>query len=139
MLRFRAREKGTVALVVVVVPAKVLLSTGDVLRNDQVGSNGYTRTSCWVGKAGEEGDRGSPALKNFGLGSSDCGFLRCTADRVICNPQFEIPNPNFQCYSLASSTRSLTNGKLTKPDPVGEGNRPYTLHRLSRLHDCLQI
>src|SRR5690242_13778156 len=37
LFRVCARAQGTLAAAVVVVPAKVLLSPGDVLRNDQVG------------------------------------------------------------------------------------------------------
>jgi hypothetical protein len=49
------------------------------------------------------------------------------------NPQFEIPNPKSS-YGLATRADSMENS----PSPIsGRSIRPYTLHRLSRLHDCL--
>lgn len=42
--------------VVVVVPAKVLLPAGDVLRDDQVGGDGDSRAGRWLGQARTESD-----------------------------------------------------------------------------------
>ncbi len=42
--------------VVVVVPAKVLLPASDVLRDDQIGSDGDSWAGCWLGQARPKGD-----------------------------------------------------------------------------------
>ena len=62
LLRIRARAERALATAVVVVPAKVLLSTGDVLRNDQVSFDGVSRRGCGLGQAGKKSDRGSAAV-----------------------------------------------------------------------------
>src|SRR5262249_35254837 len=57
-----ARAQGTLAAAVVVVPAKVLLPAGDVLRNDQVGLDGISRRGRRLGQAGKKSYGGSAAL-----------------------------------------------------------------------------
>ena len=56
VLRVHARKKRALALVVVVISSALLLSTSDVLRNDQIGGDGCARTGGWVGEIGAEGD-----------------------------------------------------------------------------------
>ena len=43
-------------LLMVAVSPEVLLSTGHVLRNDQIGGDGCARTGGWVGETRAEGD-----------------------------------------------------------------------------------
>lgn len=62
MLRLRARAQRALAIALVVVPAKVLLSPGYVLRNDQVSLDRVPRRGGGLGQAGKKGDGGSATL-----------------------------------------------------------------------------
>src|SRR5205085_801425 len=59
----RAGEKRAMASALVAVPPTLLLSPGDVLRDDQISLDRNSRRRCGLGQAGKKSDRGSAAVK----------------------------------------------------------------------------
>src|SRR6185369_4239922 len=63
LFRVFSRAQGALALALVAVPATLLLSPGDVLRDDQVGGDGGQRRRGWLGQAGKKSHGRSAAVK----------------------------------------------------------------------------